>query len=168
MMKYTAVLAALLVVAIAAPANAGIDEGDWEVRLSAAAQFEDFSSAYSITTQLGYFVTPDIAVGAEIGFATIDPDVGGSLTTWELNAFASYNFETDGEWVPYVGGFLGLLDLDVVDSFHFGAFIGAKFFVHEKANVFFEYRFDYRTDDAFSDADAELGHGLRIGFAILF
>lgn len=168
MMKYTAVLAALLLVAIAAPANAGIDEGDWEVRLSAAAQFEDFANTYSVATQLGYFVTPEIAVGAEIGFTSLDPDGGGSLTTWELNAFGSYNFETDGDWVPYVGGFVGLLDLDVVDSFQLGAFVGAKLFVHEKANVFFEYRLNYRTDDEFSDADAEIGHGLRVGFAILF
>ena len=168
MKKLTAVFAALLVVALAAPSNAGIDEGDWEVRLSAAAQFEEYVSSYEVALQLGYFVTPQVAVGAEIGVGSIDPDGGASLTTWELNAFASYNFETDGDWVPYVGAFLGLIDLDVVDSFHFGGFIGAKLFVHEKANVFFEYRLDYRSDDAFEAADSEIGHGLRIGFAILF
>jgi opacity protein-like surface antigen len=193
MKKMTVVAAALLVVALATPSVAGIDEGDWEVQLGGNWLIGDFQSAFGVEMALGYFVTPEIQVGGWFGYTheewdgKVKFDGGGSSSfeitskAFDLCAFAAYYFEMDGEWLPYVGGFVGWdraeLDLDGDDidrdGFKIGAFVGIKYFVSEKATVFFEYRLTWRSEDEWEGdgvtvEENEFGHLFMVGLSVLF
>ena len=193
MRKMTVAAAALLVVALATPSVAGIDEGDWQVKLGGNWMIADFESDFGVLLSLGYFVTPEIEVGGTFGYAQHEYDGkvkfsgGGSTsfditsTTFDLTAFATYYFETDAEWMPYVGGFLGWdsseLDLDgddlERDGFKLGAYVGIAYFVSEKATIFFEYRLTYRDEDEWDGDDVyvednEFAHLFMVGLSVLF
>jgi len=197
MRKLTVVFAALLVVALAAPSSAGIDEGDWEVQLGGQFFISDFISNYGISLSLGYFVTPEIEVGGYIMYAQDDwdgevefkneriGDLEFTIRDWNMGAFAAYYFETDGEWRPYVGGFLGyesgVLDFGGGDEFKrndfaVGGFVGVKFFISEKATIFIEYRLQWRFEDeweldddsAVTVEDDAISHLFMIGLSVFF
>lgn len=177
MRKLTLAAAALLVVALAAPSFAGIDEGDWEVSLRGNAFISDFHTNWGGDITLGYFVTPEIEVGAWFGYhrQKLDGDVNENghdvfrldfkKTTYDFAAFGAYYFPTDAEWMPYIGGFVGYEygkldgggDLDFLtfkrDGLELGAFVGIKYFVAEKATIFIEYRFTWRNEDKWKWSD---------------
>jgi opacity protein-like surface antigen len=198
MRKLTVIGAALLVMTLATSSYAGIDEGDWEVGLGGNFYFSEFQDNYGIGVTLGYFVTAEIEVGGWIswnhqgldGDVEVDGDKEGNLeleqTWWDIAFFGAYYFQVEGEWAPYIGGFLGyesgtldgdddLLDFER-DGFMAGAILGVKYFVSEKTTIFFEYRLTWRSTDEWEwDEDSDvtisddaLTHTLRFGISVLF
>jgi opacity protein-like surface antigen len=79
----------------------------------------DFSNGYILGIAGGYTVTPNIAVELEYAYRNADAkfkDLSNSKRTTESNAWmvnALYNFTPTGPWQPYVGGGLGMADLNV-------------------------------------------------------
>lgn len=196
MRSLTIVVASLVLLALATAGQAGIDEGDWEVRVAVDWFLGDLENSFGTDLALGYFVTPEIEVGGWIGYHHRDVDgtvqfknsKDGSLdwteSLFQVAAFGAYYFEGDGEWMPYVGGFLGYedgrIDIDketiVRDGFFLGAMIGIKYFVAEKAMIFIEYRLLYRFEDRwefdddsdFTIDDDEIAHMILVGISVLF
>lgn len=79
----------------------------------------DFSNGYTLGIAGGYNVTPNIAVELEYAYRNADAsfkdlDTGDRKTesnAWMVNAL--YNFTASGPWQPYVGGGLGMADINV-------------------------------------------------------
>ena len=79
----------------------------------------DFSNGYVLGIAGGYDVTPNVAIELECAYRNADArfknGVSGKRTTesnaWMVNAL--YNFTPSGPWQPYVGGGLGVADLNV-------------------------------------------------------
>jgi hypothetical protein len=194
MNRLTTTAAALLVLALAATGTAGIDEGDYEFRLGGHWMSGDFESSFGGEITLGYFVSPEIEVGMWLGYAEHsydgkvhvdgegpDEDIDSKGTTVSFAVFGAYHFETDGEWMPYVGGFAGYerSELDTGDydlerdGYTLGAFVGIKWFVSDRATVFFEYRLTWNDNDEWDDSGAyaradEFTHLFLVGVSVLF
>jgi opacity protein-like surface antigen len=81
----------------------------------------DFSNGYVLGIAGGYEMTPNFAVELEYAYRSADADFTRDIQTadnrtTESNAFmvnALYNFTPHGPWQPYVGGGLGVADLNV-------------------------------------------------------
>ncbi len=79
----------------------------------------DYSNGYVLGIAGGYNVTPNVAVELEYAYRNADAsfkdlDTGDRKTesnAWMVNAL--YNFTPSGPWQPYVGGGLGMADLNV-------------------------------------------------------
>lgn len=197
MRKLTVIGAALLVMTLATSSFAGIDEGDWEVALGGNFFFSEFHDNYGINVTLGYFVTAEIEIGGWIAWH--NQDLNGDIedrgrkvdeaefqkTWWEIAFFGYYYFQVEGEWAPYIGGFIGYEsgDLDGGGDYKFdrngfmlGGVLGVKYFVSEKTTIFFEYRLGWRNADEWewdddSDVtipDDSLTHTLLFGISVLF
>jgi hypothetical protein len=196
MKKLTAVFAALLVVALAAPTYAGIDEGDWELQVAVDWFIGDLQNSFGGEIALGYFVTPEIEIGGWLGYnyrdvdgtvefkGSNEGDIEWTESFFEIAFFGAYYFETDGEWMPYVGGFLGYEDGEIEidseeivrDGFMMGAILGIKYFVSEKTTIFIEYRLVWRFEDEweldddsdYTIDDDEIAHLILVGISVLF
>ena len=192
MNRLTIAAAALLVLALAAPGTAGIDEGDYEVRLAGNWMSGDFESAFGGEISLGYFVSPEIEMGMWLGYrehsfdGTVHVSGGGTedvdmkSTGVSFAAFATYHFETSGEWMPYVGGFVGYerSELDAGsrtlerDGYTLGGFVGIKWFVSDRTTIFFEYRLTWNDNDEWEDSGtyartSEFTHLFLVGISVL-
>jgi opacity protein-like surface antigen len=165
---------ALLVMALAAPSFAGIDEGDWELGIGGGLALSEAHDNWALDVSLGYFVAPEIAVGGWFGYHSQSLDVtveGGDgfdwdleKTWWEIAFFVKYYFATDGEWLPYIGAFAGYETAEIEedydgddwdadrDGYLLGAILGVQYFVSDKTSIFFEYRLTWRDEDEW-DAD---------------
>lgn len=80
----------------------------------------DFSNGYTLGIAGGYSITPNMAVELEYAYRNADAkftkDLASGKRTTESNAWmvnALYNFTPSGPWQPYVGGGLGVADLNV-------------------------------------------------------
>ncbi len=192
MRKFLLVTAAAMILAIAAnPAQAGIDEGEWEVAVSGEMFISEGHDNLGFQIQVGYFVTAEIEVGVWFGYHNQDLDIeqGSSSyadftkTWWDVAGFVSWNFVTDGDWTPYVGLFIGSEsgELDFPGSssdadrggFMWGGFIGVRFWVSDGCAFFIEYRLMLRTEDWDIDGssvdgdDAGAAHRIALGFSVL-
>jgi opacity protein-like surface antigen len=198
-MRYLiAVTTIVLVLGMATVSQAGIDEGDWEVGLGGNFFFSEFHDNYGLEFTLGYFVTAEIQVGGWIAYHNQDldgevsrdgddlGDIKFSKTWWDIAFFAAYYFQVEGEWAPYIGGFIGYedgeLDSDGSDldfdrsGLEIGGILGVKYFVSEKTTIFIEYRLTWRDADEWewkddSDyviEDDALTHTFLFGISVLF
>ena len=197
MKKLTVVAAALLVLALAAPSYAGIDEGDWEVGLGGGWASTQSTTTYGLGLSLGYFLTPNMQIGGWLGYGYNEYDLevrdeGDYLKMknrsvyWDIAAFFTYYFEMDGEWMPYIGGFVGYETNEIKydtegyritadrNGFKLGGYLGVKFFVAEKATIFIEYRLTWRNEDewdiedGYKFEDDALSHLIHFGVTVLF
>ena len=97
---------------------------DWQVNVPLGASFADKTSGWGMNFEGGYFVTPEIAVGAFISFQTnlesiprqtLELASGSALTTQQKHAVFQLPFGVTGryQWLPnsvlqpYVGMKLG-------------------------------------------------------------
>jgi outer membrane protein W len=181
-MRVLSVCAALLVVVVvAAPARAAIDEGDWEVSLGGQWMISEFDTNYGLNLRLGYFVTPNVQVGGWLGFrnqrykgkardssGAIVAEWNHEASTFDIAAFAAYYFEVAEDWYPYLGGFVGYDSTEIKenigererlkrDGFNIGGFAGVKFFLSQRASVFVEYRITWRDQDNWEYRDGTRG-----------
>jgi opacity protein-like surface antigen len=197
MRKLTVIGAALLVMTLATSSFAGIDEGDWEVALGGNFFFSEFHDNYGINVTLGYFVTAEIEIGGWVAWHSQDlngdveergrkvDEVDFQKTWWDIAFFGAYYFQVEGEWAPYIGGFLGYESGEIDgggdykfdrDGFMFGGMLGVKYFVSEKTTIFIEYRLTWRDADEWEwskDGDVTiddnaLTHTLLFGISVLF
>ena len=78
----------------------------------------DFSNGYILGIAGGYNITPNVGLELEYAYRNADAtfkDLTSSKRTTESNAWmvnALYNFTASGPWQPYVGGGLGVADLN--------------------------------------------------------
>jgi len=187
-----AAVAAMVLAVAATPAQAGIDEGEWEVALSGEYFLSEAHDNLGFQITIGYFVTAEIEIGGWFAYhrQELDFDLtdgGGDFeiekTWWDVAVFISWNFNTDGDWTPYIGVFIGSesaeLDLDGDDvdrgGFMWGGFVGVRFWIHDNCAIFFEYRLLIRSedewdiDDSSSDVDDDgVAHRFAVGFSLLF
>jgi opacity protein-like surface antigen len=198
MRKLTVIGAALLVMTLATSSFAGIDEGDWEVGLGGNFFFSEFHDNYGLNVTLGYFVTAEIEIGGWVAYHNQDLsgteefrgrdtnfDVDFQKTWWEIAIFGYYYFQVEGEWAPYIGGFLGYESGSLDgggsgeyerDGFMLGGVLGVKYFVSEKTTIFIEYRLGWRNTDEwewskdsdYTINDDALTHTLLFGISVLF
>ena len=137
-----ALAGAALVGCMAVPASAQMLGGPWHVKGFGGVtipQSDDFNinlrgapdsadsglsydNGYTLGIAAGLGVTPNVAVELEYAYRKADAELkgtGGDNGTTESNAWmanALYNFTplgAAGEWKPYVGGGLGVADLNV-------------------------------------------------------
>lgn len=126
-LRAAACCAALLVAAFPAKAQLFPDSYiniDWQVGVPLGSSFADKASGWGMNFEGGYFVTPEIAVGAFISYqtnlenfsrSTLDLGNGSALTTNQKHAAfqlpfgvtGRYNWYKDSVLQPYVGLKLG-------------------------------------------------------------
>lgn len=98
-----------------------------------------------VAANLSYYVTPNIEVGAGLGWVGSD---GNDATT--LSAFLNYHFGTvggKGNLSPFVGVTAGYLFGEDDNAARYGVYAGAEYFVTERASFggtigYYETRFD--------------------------
>jgi opacity protein-like surface antigen len=154
--------------AAAAPLQAELEKGDWDLDFSASYTSLDASGSdldlITGSVSAGYFVTPMIEIDGGVTYLDADID-GGDLKTWLLEAGANFYFNTSGTFHPYVGGGIFLADVDVgglgdEDDWGWRLRAGIKQFITD--NVTIDYEVSYID---FDDLDLD---GIMVGAGLGF
>lgn len=151
----------------AAVSQAAFEEGDWDLTLSGSAYHSaDFDgSSINVNAQLGYFINPNIAVGARQGISFYD--YYGSDLAGDTSIFADYHFDAlgdKGEWVPYVGLRLGYIWGEDTHNTWYGApEAGVKYFVNSTTYVYVGLEYDFYFDSPSGYDDGQFVWGLGLG-----
>ncbi|SHF27606.1 OmpW family outer membrane protein [Chryseobacterium takakiae] len=112
-------------VALFGLANAQMTKGDWVISGNTGMGFNNINtntkvngtkydetkvSSFSVTPSVGYFVIDGLAVGIDLGFNTNTTKSDGSkvtLSTFSVMPTATYYFNTDSKFFPFVGAGIG-------------------------------------------------------------
>jgi opacity protein-like surface antigen len=162
----------LLIIAALATASqaASLKQGTREVAVSGEwnSQANDLAQ---IQLELGQFVADNIEVGVGGGYAG-----NNDTDTWNVNAFAEYNFDLGSEVVPFVGlgvGYsdtstdLGGADADANAGTVAGE-AGVKYFLCDNVAIFGSAEYDWATDDVYPDEDKLSDQNFQLNIGMRF
>lgn len=161
-----------LVCLIATSAGAQVEKGDVELDFSGSLVWREASAngypeqqslGISISAGAGFFLTPHVDVGGEIGASYFDYDEGGDRYDLWLRPGFRYHFRPETKIVPFAGGGFGVIrdksDYEVGDSTQDGwsadASGGADFFLNDFVSIKLTLR--YRHVDLESKSKTVLG-----------
>jgi hypothetical protein len=167
MLRKFFVIPALAVMLLPAVSFAQFETGDWEVTLSGSGGSDrDFNNnAFAAQGSLGYFMTPELEVGARQSISFVDPDGGSSNLAGATRIFLDYHFDLD-RWQPFVGLSAGYVYGDGVrDDFVGGPEAGVKFFANNTTFIFASVGYDFALRRSMRDTGGWV-YGLGIGFRI--
>lgn len=144
-----------------AAAHAQFEQGDWTLTLTGAGNSDkDFdATALSFAGQLGYFFTDQIEgnLRQQVSYFGNGDDTFAGTTS----VGGDFHFDLD-RWQPFVGGFIGYVYGDDVDSsFVVGPEGGVKYFVNSTTYVVVQAAYVFNLDESESDLWSYL---LGIGF----
>lgn len=167
--------------ALAQDSNDGdpmLDRGAREFSVSGRIDLPELDELdYDLDGSYGYFFRDGWEAGIEVSAA----DFGGQDRV-EISGFTEYNFRREQQWVPYVGGGLGLVSADFSDSITVGTPIddedglifdvegGVKYFMRPYMAIALAIDFKFATDDVF-ETDDEIEDNLssfKIGMRYYF
>ncbi len=165
------VAAGLTTAALAAPASAQFQEGDYEIRLDGFAQTDVNVNGTDIRVggTLGYFFSDQLEGGVRqtLGFN----DLGGSNTNGSTALFGNYHFgDPGGELQPFIGASLGYNYGDAVtDTFFAGPEGGVKYFIEDNWFIFgqVEYQFFFEDGDEADEAFDDGSFLFRLGVGVV-
>jgi opacity protein-like surface antigen len=134
--------------------------GTSEVDFAADINFEPIESQ-SVAARYGYFFNRNFQLGVEGSYDRLEND--DSISFWTIGLFGNFNFPTATPWLPYVGGFVGMVDGEEIDNeVAYGAQAGAKYFFNPNVAGFAELRYRCLED---CDNDSS---GLFFGLSVFF
>lgn len=163
-------LTAAVLVLPAAFLNATVNQGTWEIGFSGAYSSLDVGpddvELLQADATVGFFVTNGLQISGSIGYLDADLDTF-EFEALTLGAGADYHFMTRSPFVPYVGGGLRWVDVDVDglgsdDDWAWEVRAGAKQFITR--NVAIKYQAAYFE---FDDLDLD-GFNLSVGLSFFF
>lgn len=151
---------ALLIVGVSSSAFAGVQKGDREMsingNLTNSESFDASGNSYEDTNfMLGGTFGCFLSDASEIGVSSIGVVSSGDSSDFALittNGFYKHHFNTEGDFVPYIGLQAGISHAEAgnysSDSASFGGMIGVKQFLTETTSAYLEYnvnvtKFDY-------------------------
>ena len=164
-------LSAAALLALAGPALAEFDEGDYELRLSGFAQsdVELDGTDLNVVGSIGYFFSDQLEAGARQSFSYTD--INASASNGGTAAFVNYHFGEDGgRFQPFIGASLGYNYGDSIEeTFFAGPEIGIKYFLENSWFIFgsAEYQFFFEDSDG---ADESIDDGtflFRVGLGVV-
>jgi outer membrane protein len=138
--------------------------------------FDEKSSGFNVSPKLGYFLSEDLAIGADLSFRSFKTEVAGTDTEdfsgFGAGVFARYYFLDLGErfktYTEFGVGYESLNDKIVDSKFNTigaGLDLGINYFVTEKIALSFGLRNVLSFSSGKSDADgAEAETNFNLGF----
>jgi outer membrane protease len=115
------------------------------------------TNSYSINGSVGYYVTNNVVAQVGLGFSK----AGGGPTATHIFAGARYEFNVEGQIVPYVLAGISFDDTGSDNTSTFKAGVGANYFIRPNAAFFAELTFFKPSG---SDTVTSLDFGLRAFF----
>jgi hypothetical protein len=158
--------------AMASPAQAEFEQGEWELRLSGFAEndvnFDGVNA--SVNGALGYFFSDQFEGGVRQTFAYTDIGVPGHFLNGQTALFINYHFgDQGGALQPFIGASVGFQYGDgIEDLFLGGPEAGIKYFFDENWFLFAEvaYLFYFEdveeSDESFDNGEFNYGLGLGV------
>jgi hypothetical protein len=115
------------------------------------------SNSYSVNGDVGYYFTNNLVGQVGFGFSK----VAGSNTATHIFVGGRYEFNTPGQFVPYVLAGISFDDAGNESDSTFKAGVGMNYFLRSNAAFFAELSFFKPTG---SDTTTSLDFGLRVFF----
>ena len=143
------VVSATIAGTMSLPAIAGTEAGDGVVGGQIAIQSSDLGDNTLALATASYFLTEQVEVGGTVFWSGSD-----DFDLINLGVIGQYNFVSDSDLVPFVGGGYTLSLGDFDDTDFLTAFAGARQFVDESVAIRGEIRFLKATDSDFDTADS--------------
>ena len=168
-MKKTMII--LAAIALATPSLAVvIPEGTHEIGFAGAVDSDTPQGTdISFDLKYGMFLMDQFVLGGTLGVTDND-----TATTWDIGVYGEYNWDTQTEWVPYVGldGTWSSVDPasgDSADAFVATPNVGVKYFFNESVAAYGQFNYDLATDDIYVDEDLNAestNYGIMLGLRI--
>lgn len=165
MRKLMIVLAA---VALATPAMSRvIPEGTHEVGFAGSLDTESAQGTdVTFAIKYGVYIADQWVIGGAFGVG--DNDIA---TNYEVGLYSEYNWDMEGDWVPYVGldALWAGTDLDALDDTLDGAVVtpnlGLKYFFNPSVAGFGQVNYSIASDDIYTDNEGNL-EDQNVGFVV--
>jgi hypothetical protein len=155
-----------------------LDQGTRELSIAGRIDVPELDELdYDLDGSFGYFFRDGWEVGVQLSAA----DFGGQDRV-EITGFTEYNFKREKQWVPYVGGGIGLVSADFDDDITLATPIddedglifdvegGVKYFMRPYMALSFAIDFKFATEEIF-ETDEEIEDNLssiKIGMRFYF
>lgn len=155
-----------------------LDQGTRELSIAGRIDIPELDELdYDLDGSYGYFFRDGWEAGIQISAA----DFGGQDRV-ELTGFTEYNFMRDRQWVPYIGGGIGLVSADFDDDVTLATPIddedglifdvegGVKYFMRPYMAVSFAIDFKFATEEIFETDEAieDNLNSIKIGMRFYF
>jgi opacity protein-like surface antigen len=126
-------------------------------------------TAWSLGGSYGYFIQDNVEVGGSLALADTE-DVG---STYDIAAFAEYNFDQGNEVVPFVGASVAYKYLDLEDVDSDNAVVGTvsagvKYFLAENVAIRAAANASIASEDVYADDDDVTDNDFNVTLGMAF
>jgi hypothetical protein len=148
-----------------AVARAQFQQGDWEFSIngSGTSQRDFDSTSFSVSAQVGHFLSDQWSVGGRQSLSFLNVEDGGSDWNGVTRAFTNFHFDLD-QWQPFIGASAGYrYGDDVREEWVGGVEGGVKWFANNTTFIFATVGYDVELRRSWSDTGFWV-YGLGVGF----